>query len=78
MNWTLGLAVYFVIWWTILFAILPFGIKSQHETGEVVPGSDPGAPARPQLLKRMLWNTVVAAVIWVGVDLIYIYFYLGR
>lgn len=78
MNWTLGLAVYFVIWWTILFAILPFGIKSQQETGEIVPGSDPGAPARPQLLKRVLWNTVVSAVIWVGVDLLYIYFYLGR
>ncbi len=78
MNLTFGIAVYFVIWWTILFAILPFGIQSQQEAGDVVPGSDPGAPVRPQLLKRMLWNTVVSAVVWVIVDVIYIYFYLGR
>ena len=78
MPWTLGLAVYFVIWWTILFAILPFGIKSQHEAGDIVPGSEPGAPVRPQLLKRMLWNTVVSAVIWVGVNLAYVRYYLGQ
>jgi predicted secreted protein len=71
MNWALGLATYLVIWWVMLFAILPFGIVSQREAGEVVPGSDPGAPHRPQLLKRLLANTIVAAVIWVIVDQLY-------
>jgi predicted secreted protein len=76
MNWPLGLAVYFVIWWTILFAVLPFGITSQRESGEIVPGSDPGAPSKPQLLLRLLVNSLVAGVIWLGVDLAYIHFYL--
>ena len=76
MSWPLGIAVYLVIWWTILFAVLPFGITSQRESGEIVPGSDPGAPSKPQLLLRLLVNSLVAAVIWLGVDLAYIHFYL--
>ena len=40
-----GLALFFIIWWTLPFAVLPFGIRSQVEAGEVVKGSEPGAPA---------------------------------
>jgi predicted secreted protein len=59
-----SIAIFFVIWWIGLFAILPWGIRSQWETGEVVEGSDPGAPAQPRLLKIVLVNTVFAAVIF--------------
>ena len=44
MNWTLGLALYFLIWWVTLFAVLPFGVRSQEESGAVAPGTGPGAP----------------------------------
>jgi len=71
MNWPLGIAVYLVIWWTILFAVLPFGIVSQKESGDIVPGSDPGAPARPRLARRLLVNTLLAGAIWLGLDLAY-------
>jgi len=76
MGWIFGIAVYFVIWWTVLFAVLPFYVRSQKEAGDVVPGSDPGAPDNPRILRRVLANTVVAAVIWVILDLAYIYLYL--
>ncbi len=59
-----SLAVYFIIWWTLLFAVLPWGVRSQHETGEVVPGSDPGAPARPRFLRIVVINTIVSAVVF--------------
>ena len=39
-----ALAIYFVIWWVVLFVTLPFGVRSQHEDGEGAPGTDPGAP----------------------------------
>ena len=29
-----GLAIYFVLWWIVLFLTLPFGVRSQHEDGE--------------------------------------------
>ena len=37
-------AIYFVIWWVTLFAVLPFGVRSQREAGEVVRGTDPRRP----------------------------------
>jgi predicted secreted protein len=64
MSWTTALAIYFVAWWIVLFAVLPFGVRSQEEAGtEFVAGSDPGAPAMPLLLKKALWTTIVTTVL---------------
>lgn len=60
-------ALYFVLWWTLLFAVLPFGVRSQHEAEEIVPGSDPGAPVTPRLLRKAFTTSVVAAVALLGV-----------
>lgn len=60
-----GLAVYFVIWWTVLFAVLPFGIRNETEAGEAhVEGNDPGAPVVPGLVKKAIVTSVIAAVIF--------------
>ena len=47
-------AIYFVIWWIVLFAVLPWGVRSQHESGDSAPGTDPGAPAMPG--SRASWS----------------------
>jgi predicted secreted protein len=57
-------AIYFVLWWVVLFAILPFGVRSQSEQGEGVPGTDPGAPVRAQMLRKIAWTTLISAVIY--------------
>ena len=62
--WTTLAGVYFVLWWTVLFAVLPFGVRSQEESGDVVPGSDPGAPAAPGLIVKALWTTAATTVIF--------------
>lgn len=67
MNIVGGLALYFVIWWITLFAVLPFGIRSQHESGDVVAGTEPGAPVLPGLLKKAVITSLIAAVIFAGV-----------
>jgi len=72
-SWTTAVATYFIIWWITLFAVLPWGVRSQAERGEVVPGSDPGAPAIPNLLMKLVWTTVVASVVFAVVALIYVY-----
>ncbi|MCX2722539.1 DUF1467 family protein [Roseibium salinum] len=65
MSVAFGLAVYFMIWWIILFAILPFGLRrTQEEAGEVVPGSEPSAPDRPQFLRVIILTTIVTTVIF--------------
>ena len=58
------LAIYFIIWWLCLFAVLPFGVRSPAEVGaQDDPGLDPGAPVRPQLVRKMLVTTVIAIVV---------------
>ena len=57
-------AIYFVMWWVILFLTLPFGVRSQHEDGEGAPGTDPGAPIAPGLGRKLIWTTVISAVIF--------------
>jgi predicted secreted protein len=66
-----GLALYFVIWWILLFAVLPFGVRSQAESGEVVRGSEPGAPALPALREKAIWTTLVASVVLVVVAAVF-------
>jgi predicted secreted protein len=68
-----ALAIYFIIWWVALFAVLPFGVRSQHETGEVVPGTDPGAPVLPHLARKLVWTTIVASVIFAAFYIVYAY-----
>ena len=56
-----GVAVYIVIWWIVLFAVLPWGVHSQQESGKVVRGSERGAPVRPLMKKKLAATTVIAA-----------------
>lgn len=71
MSFTLGLAIYFIMWWLTLFAVLPFGLRTQDEAGDVVPGTPESAPARPRILKVFALNTLVASaaffMFWLGV-----------
>jgi len=60
---TTAIAIYFLIWWVTLFAVLPFGVRPQHE-GDMAPGTDPGAPVVPRILMKLVWNTLVSGVIF--------------
>lgn len=71
MAWTTALAIFFILWWVVLFAVLPWGIRSQAESGEIVPGSDPGAPVLHNLGRKLIWTTAVAAVLFVILDVVY-------
>ncbi|WJR81500.1 DUF1467 family protein [Bradyrhizobium sp. NP1] len=57
-------AIYFVLWWVTLFVTLPFGVRSQHETGEGAPGTDPGAPIVTRMGRKLIWTTLISAVIF--------------
>ena len=63
MSITFATAVYFVIWWTVLFAVLPFAGRSQQEAGSVVPGTPASAPAKPKVLRIVVATTLIAAII---------------
>ena len=65
-------AIYFVLWWVVLFAVLPWGVRSQQESGEVAPGTDPGAPIVPHLVKKIIWTTIVTAVVFAAWYVVYV------
>lgn len=66
-----SLAIYFIIWWVVLFAVLPFGVRTQAEAGHVVPGTPESAPADFRLGTVLAITTVAAgvvfAVLWAAV-----------
>ena len=62
-----AIALYFVVWWIVLFAILPVGVQSQAESGEVTHGSDPGAPAAPALTEKAIWTTLASAAVFLTI-----------
>jgi predicted secreted protein len=56
-------AIYFVCWWTVLFAVLPLGTSSErHEPP--TDGAQWGAPDKPNLKRKFLTTSWVAAVLW--------------
>ena len=59
-------AVYFIVWWMTLFAVLPFGLKTQAEAEDIVPGTVESAPARFRGGRVILMTTIVSAVVYSG------------
>jgi predicted secreted protein len=67
MGWATGIAIYAVIWWVVIFAVLPWGVRPPEQ---VEKGHASGAPENPQLGRKALITTVVSAVIWLAIDLV--------
>jgi predicted secreted protein len=63
-----AIAIYFVIWWTVLFAVLPFGVRNADEAGEAVQqGHEAGAPVVHGLVKKFLITTAISAVVFAAI-----------
>ena len=77
MGWISFLAIYFILWWVVLFAMLPFGLRTQDEEEDVTLGTVSSAPRGPHMLRALLLTTVVsglifgvfyAVIVWVGLS----------
>lgn len=64
MSLSFAIAIYFVVWWTVLFAVLPLGVRTQGEAGSVVPGTPESAPEHPRLLWVAGVTTLVSAALY--------------
>jgi predicted secreted protein len=71
MSVTTILAVYFILWWVVLFAVLPWGARSQSDSGEVSPGTEPGAPSVHRVGRALLWTTLIASLLFVVLWAVY-------
>ena len=72
----LAIAIYATIWWIVLVAVLPLGVRAAEETGEAQSeGSDPGAPIAPQLAKKAGLTTIISAIVFAIVSMAAKFFY---
>lgn len=57
--------IYILIWWTMLFVVLPWGVRGQAEADDVYEGSEPGAPVNPRLKRKFLQTTLWSFGLWI-------------
>ncbi len=59
-----GGVVFIISWWLCFFCVLPIGVQGQFEEGgDVIEGSEEGAPKEPMLKKKALWATLGAIIL---------------
>lgn len=59
-----ALALYFIIWWTVLFAVLPFSLRTQDDEGDTVLGTVASAPRGAHLRRAAFRTTLVSLVVF--------------
>jgi predicted secreted protein len=64
MNWFTGVVLFVIIWWTALFAVLPFGTRPVTQADDT--SGWRGAPERPRLLMKVIVTTIVTCFLWTG------------
>jgi predicted secreted protein len=60
----LAFAIYFILWWVCLFVVLPFGVETQNDRGEVIQGTSAGAPLNPRLGRIAALTTILASAVF--------------
>ena len=68
-----GIVLYAIIWFMTFLVALQVGVTSQDDVGERVSGTHGSAPADPQLKRRVIWTSCIAAVIWAVIATIIIF-----
>ncbi|MSO92165.1 MAG: DUF1467 family protein [Rhodospirillales bacterium] len=64
MSWVTSAAVFVIIWWLVLFMVLPWGVAGGLDAADVAKGQDAGAPRKPRLWLKLAITTLVAAVLF--------------
>lgn len=59
-----GIVVFLIVWWVVIFMVLPWGVRPAEKPE---PGHEPGAPEKPMLLRKALITTAITAVIWLAI-----------
>ncbi len=64
MGWATGTAVYLVIWWLVIFMVLPWGARSVIDEDDVKKGHASSAPKKPHMVLKVAITTVISGVLW--------------
>jgi len=61
MDWFTGFIAFLMIWWTSLFAVLPWGNRTEEKPEQ---GNATSAPANPRIKMKFLVTTGISIVLW--------------
>ena len=61
MNAVESTVVFLILWWVVMFMVLPFGVNRVEAPEE---GHDPGAPEKPLLVRKLLATTGITAILF--------------
>lgn len=64
MSWVLAVALFFIFWWVVLFAVLPFSLRTQAEDEDVTLGTVKSAPRGPHVRRAMFRTTIITLVLF--------------
>ena len=61
------IVIFVVVWWLVLFTVLPFGVQKDNE---IVRGNDPGAPKNPMLKRKIILTSIISFFLSIIVSVI--------
>lgn len=64
MGWFTGSILYVLIWWTVLFAVLPLGQQNEAEPDPI--SGFRGLPKAPRIGRVVVITTLVSILVWLG------------
>ena len=59
-----GIVLYGIIWFMVLYIVLPIRLKTQEEEGDVTPGTPASAPHKLNMRRKIVQTTIWAFVVW--------------
>ncbi len=62
---TSAIVLFFVIWFMVLFVVLPIGVRTQGDENDVVPGTLPGSPVNFRIRRTFAIVTLISTVLFV-------------
>ncbi len=68
MHWFTAFVLFMMVWWTLLFAVLPIGVRPEAEADSSTGWR--GAPARPMLWRKVVITTAISLVVWGAIMLV--------
>jgi predicted secreted protein len=72
MSASSSFAIYIIIWWLVLFMVLPIGAARKIDAQDIEDGQDAGAPAKPMLGLKLILTTAISMAFFAVFYVLYV------